>query len=161
MAILCILLPGCTGQRNTGKAYQVSLSIHCDTAIANGLCEQEKWKGILPEDGCILEETELTVTEGDTVFDLLCEVRDTYGIQMEYSGIGGKEYIEGIGNLYEFDGGRWSGWMYSVNGAYPGTGCGQYLLQDGDAVRWDYTCDLGADLGASMPEAEEWKENHE
>lgn len=28
-------------------------------------------------------------------------------------------YIEGIGNLYEFDCGNLSGWMYSVNGVWP------------------------------------------
>lgn len=159
--LFCIILAGCSGRGKGKEEYRVKLSIHCDTAVTNGLCEEEKWKGILPENGRILEETEVTVREGDTVFDLLCKVRDDYGIQMEYTGTGGKEYIEGIGNLYEFDGGRWSGWMYSVNGEYPNRGCGQYLLQAGDIVRWDYTCDLGMDLGQDMPGAEEWKKSHE
>ena len=57
-------------------------------------------------------------------------------------------YIEGIGNLYEYDCGPQSGWMYSVNGTYPGLGCSSYTLADGDVIVFNYTCDLGADLGA-------------
>ena len=109
-----------------------------------------------------LPETEVEYSEGDTVFDLLCQVTDQYGIQMEYNGTAGKEYIEGIQNLYEYDGGRWSGWMYSVNGEYPGTGCGDCQVSDGDRIEWNYTCDLGMDLeGADMEDAAEWKETHE
>ena len=57
-------------------------------------------------------------------------------------------YIEGIGNLYEFDCGPQSGWMFSVNDVYPGLGCSSYTLSDGDVIVFSYTCDLGADLGA-------------
>ena len=56
-------------------------------------------------------------------------------------------YIEGIGNLYEFDAGALSGWMYRVNGWFPNYGCSSYQVQDGDVIEWVYTCDLGADVG--------------
>ena len=56
-------------------------------------------------------------------------------------------YIEGINNLYEFDCGKLSGWMFSVNGEFPNYGSSTYKLQDGDQVSWIYTCDLGADVG--------------
>lgn len=158
--LLCILLfTGCTKQKEPiGTA---TISIRCDTAIANGMQNEEKWSGILPEDGCILSDTELTIYEGDTVLDLLVSVRDTYEIQMEYNGTGTTAYVEGIGNLYEYDGGRWSGWMFRVNGEYPEVGCGQFDLQDGDIVAWDYTCDLGLDLDAGMENAQEWKDQHQ
>ena len=106
-------------------------------------------------------ETEMEICEGDTVFDVLLEARDAYKIHMEYSGGKKTEYIEGIGNLYEFDGGRWSGWMFSVNGEYIDVGCGQCEVKDGDVIRWDYTCDLGLDLDAHMEDAKAWKETHE
>jgi hypothetical protein len=57
-------------------------------------------------------------------------------------------YIEGIGNLYEFDCGPQSGWMYSVNDIHPGLGCSAYTLADGDVIQFLYTCDMGADIGA-------------
>lgn len=159
--LLCFLMTGCRYGGNSGETYRVQISIRCDNAVAKGLCEQKKWKDILPEDGVILPDTEVEVQEGDTVFDLLCKIRDEEGIQMEYNGGKGTEYIEGIGNLYEFDGGRWSGWMYSVNGEYQNMGCGKCKLADGDVVRWDYTCDLGLDLDADMPGAQEWMDTHE
>ena len=56
-------------------------------------------------------------------------------------------YIEGVANLYEFDVGNLSGWMYQVNGWFPNYGCSRYQLKDGDVVEWVYTCDLGNDVG--------------
>lgn len=56
-------------------------------------------------------------------------------------------YVEGINHLYEFSAGELSGWMYKVNGVYPNYGCSQYVLKDGDVIEWNYTVDLGRDLG--------------
>ncbi len=55
----------------------------------------------------------------------------------------GSVYIEGIGNLYEFDAGPLSGWRYSVNGWYPNYGCSLYPLSPGDRVEWVYALDPG------------------
>ena len=89
--LLCFLMTGCGYGGNSGETYRVQISIRCDNAVAKGLCEQKKWKGILPEDGVILPDTEVEVQEGDTVFDLLCKIRDEEGIQMEYNGGKGKD----------------------------------------------------------------------
>lgn len=124
-----------------------TITIRCDTAVAKGMHLEKKWQGIVPASGVVLAVTTMTFEQGDTVFDVLCDVRDKYKLHMEYSGAKGNEYIEGINNLYEFDGGRWSGWMYSVNGWYPNYGCGQYAVKSGDVIEWNYTCDLGKDLG--------------
>ena len=81
--------------------------------------------------------------------DVLKSVSRTRAIQMEYSftALYGSYYIEGINNLYEFDCGQNSGWMYSVNGEYPNYGASSYNLKDGDKVEWRYTCNLGSDVG--------------
>ena len=55
--------------------------------------------------------------------------------------------MQGINYLYEYSCGPLSGWMFRVNGEYPGKGCSNYILQDGDQVEWVYTCDLGRDVG--------------
>ena len=162
LMFLCLLGIGCAGMDgSSGKDCTVTISIRCDTAVENGLNTQEKWKGVIPDDGCIFPDTEIKLPEDSTVLDALCAVRDDYGIHMEYSGSRSAAYIEGIGNLYERDGGRWSGWMYSVNGVYPDVGCGDYMLEDGDFIEWSYTCDLGADLKADTAETEQWKKEHE
>lgn len=139
----------------------VTMSIRCDTAVANGMHQESKWTGIVPLSGIILDTTIFEFNEGDTVFDVLCQARDTYRLHMQYSGTPSSAYIQGINNLYEFDGGRWSGWMYCVNGWYPNYGCGQYAVKNGDKIEWNYTCDLGLDLNAGMEGAEDWKDTHD
>ena len=62
-------------------------------------------------------------------------------IQMQFSKtpLTGSVYVEGIGNLNEFDCGGTSGWMFSVNGEVPSVSAGEYVLKDGDIVRWYYS----------------------
>lgn len=143
------------------KGDTVTLTIRCDTAVNNGMHLESKWAGIVPASGCILDTTTFEINDGDTVFDVLCQARDKFKLHMQYKGTGSGIYVEGINNLYEFDGGRWSGWMYCVNDWYPNYGCGVYYLQPGDVIEWNYTCDLGLDLDAGMEGAQEWKDTHD
>ena len=71
------------------------------------------------------------LSEGDTVFDVLQRVCRAQGIHMEsnWTPAYNSAHIEGIGNLYEFDCGNLSGWMYSVNGVWPDYGCSSCTLQ--------------------------------
>ena len=55
-------------------------------------------------------------------------------------------YIKGISNLYEFDCGELSGWLYKINGKIQNYGCSQYILKPGDKVEFLYTCDMGKDI---------------
>ena len=48
----------------------------------------------------------------------------------------------------EFDYTRGSGWMYSVNGSYPGRGLSRYFLSDGDVLTLRFTLANGNDIGA-------------
>ena len=104
---------------------------------------------IVPADGVLLPETTVAFSEGDTVFDVLQQVCRAQGIHMEstWTPAYNSAYIEGIGNLYEFDCGELSGWMYKVNGWFPNYGCSRYQLKEGDTIVWVYTCDLGVDVG--------------
>ena len=145
------------------KGDTVTLTIRCDTAVNNGMHLESKWAGIVPASGCILDTTTFEINDGDTVFDVLCQARDKFKLHMQYKGAGSGIYVEGINNLYEFNGGRWSGWMYCVNDWYPNYGCGVYYLQPGDVIEWNYTCDLGCDLENGDPYGygKEWKDNHD
>lgn len=127
----------------------ISLSINCSTILAHkDSFDQEKIE-LLPLDGVILEAKDVELNDGDTVFDVLVKATKAHKIHMEYTG--SKEYktnyIEGIHNIYEFDCGPLSGWMYRVNGSFPNYGCSNYTLKAGDVVEWIYTCDLGKDVG--------------
>ena len=145
-------------QKPESKKNTVTITIRCDTAVNNGMHLESKWAGIVPASGCILDVTTVEIEQGNSVFDILNRVCQKYKIHMEHRS---KNYINGINNLYEFDGGRWSGWMYSVNGWYPNYGCGTYFVKAGDVIEWNYTCDLGSDLNAKMDGAEDWKNTHD
>ncbi len=136
----------------TDKAYTCTISVRCDMALANiNLLDEEKIP-LLPKDGVILPPTEVTFYEGESVFNLLLREMKRNKIHMEYvnTPIYNSAYIEGINNLYEFDCGELSGWMYRVNGWFPSYGCSQYQLKQGDRVEWVYTCDLGRDVGKNI-----------
>ena len=115
------------------------------------LCDPEKLP-LVPADGVILASTAVTFSEGESVFDVLRRVCREYGIHMEstWTPLYNSAYIEGIANLYEFDVGSGSGWVYKVNGWFPNYGCSSYLLQDGDNVCWVYTCNYGKDIGGAV-----------
>lgn len=131
------------------EVYTCTVSIYCSTILDNMDLLDPAKASCVPSDGCILGTTTVEFTPGQTVYDVLQKVTADYGIQMEssYTPIYGSSYIEGINNLYEFDCGELSGWMYSVNGSFPGFGSSQYVLNDKDVIKWVYTCDLGADVG--------------
>lgn len=129
-------------------------SIECST-VFNNLAELDSAKlGELPPNGIILKKQKVTFFDGESVFDVLRRVCRENGIQMEssFTPMYNSAYIEGINNLYEFDCGNLSGWMYRVDGWYPNYGCSRYRLCDGETVEWRYTCDLGKDVGCEWVE---------
>ena len=131
------------------EEWTCTLSVSCATILDNmNLCDPEK-RELVPEDGWILKPMTVTFAENESVFNVLQRTLKEQGIHMEfeYTPAYHTAYIEGINNLYEFDVGELSGWMYSVNGWFPIYGCSRYRLQDGDVVEWKYTCDLGNDIG--------------
>jgi len=133
----------------TDTAYSCTISISCATILDNMDQVEEQKKQLVPADGWLLPETTVTFYEGESVFDVLLRVCRENKLHMEYmdTPMYNSAYIEGIGNLYEFDVGPLSGWMYKVNEWFPNYGCSRYALQDGDVVCWVYTCDQGADVG--------------
>ena len=133
----------------TDEEHTCTISISCATILDNlEFCDPEK-RELVPADGWILQPTEVIFYEGESVFHVLKRTCKQNGIHMEFENtpIYNSAYIEGINNLYEFDVGEVSGWMYSVNGWYPNYGCSRYAVKDGDIIEWRYTCDLGYDVG--------------
>ncbi len=138
----------------SGPKYHCSIEIRCDTILDNMDKLAEGKRELVPEDGLILYVDNAEFTEGESVFDVLQRECQSRKLHFEYveSKVYESAYIEGIGNLYEFDCGELSGWVYSVNGDFPSYGCALYKLKDGDEVKVLYTCDLGADVGATTNE---------
>ena len=152
-----ILLWGCAksdgaevADTNGDGKLTCTLEIRCDTLLENPDTVPAEKAKLVPEDGILLPVREVEFTGGNSAFDVFRQVLRKEKIHFEYVDASAYDsvYIEGIGNLYEFDCGPQSGWMYSVNGTYPGLGCSGYTLADGDVIVFSYTLDLGADVGA-------------
>lgn len=139
------------------KKHYVTIAIRADTLLKNwdlldASLQSEKY---VPKSGVILKTTKYELlSDKETVWDVLKRATREHKIQLEYQGASentfSSVYIEGINHLYEFSAGPLSGWMYKVNGVYPNYGCSQYALKDGDIIEWNYTVDLGRDLGQSV-----------
>lgn len=129
----------------TTNELTCTLSIRCDNAVGKS---SEK-AVVIPDDGVIFAEQTVVFYEGESVFNVLVREMKKNKIHLEFvnTPIYNSAYIEGINNLYEYDCGELSGWMYKVNGWYPNYGCSRYELKNGDKIEWVYTCDLGKDVG--------------
>lgn len=66
---------------------------------------------------------------------------------MDENGAGLDPQPFSMDSLGEFDFYRWSGWMYSYNGSYPGYGMNVCKPQDGSVIRVRYTLAMGKDIG--------------
>jgi hypothetical protein len=99
----------------------------------------------------IFPATKVTAYEGESVFNVLQREMRLAGIHMTFRNtpIYNSAYLEAINNIYEFDAGELSGWMYCVNGWYPNYGSSRYQLQPGDVIELNYTCELGRDLAGA------------
>lgn len=126
----------------TEDPYPLSCTflIDCNNAVKAGVVSKRT----------ILASQTVKFSEGETVFIVMKRLLKEKGLSMRSKGSGSSAYVSSINGLAELDGGRWSGWMYNVNGWYPNYSCGAYKLKKGDKVEWRYTCDLGKDLGQSF-----------
>lgn len=140
---------GATSGGNVGSGNTVTISINCSTLLSHLDTMEQSKREFVPSDGWILQPTTVSFTEGESVHDILQRVCRDHGIQMEssFTPAYNSAYVEGINQLYEFDGGELSGWMYNVNGWFPNYGCSKYTVKNGDVISWVYTCDLGQDVG--------------
>lgn len=108
------------------------IAINCHTVLKNK--DKLKSNYQIPSGGKIYSG-QLKIEDGDTVMTVLKRT----GVSIDTS----KGYVQGIDGLYEFDCGRYSGWMYKVNGKFPNVGAGKYTVHEGDQIQWLYTCERG------------------
>ena len=132
------------------KVETVSFTIECGAINDDpGKLDPDK-KEFVPSDGIIFSGN-VAVKENETVFDVLkrlcaenhCKADCKYckkGIQIEYTFTPAYNnyYIEGIHQIYEFDCGSSSGWVYTVNGNSPDVGCSSYPAKAGDVIVFEY-----------------------
>lgn len=121
--------------------------IECKTILDNKDKLKKGLEKYVPDDAVIFSG-KVGFDSGESVYDILRRICDENDIQMEasFTPAFSSYYVEGINNLYEFDCGKNSGWMYSVNGVFPNYGCSSYKPANNDSIAFRYTCELGYDL---------------
>ena len=124
------------------------MSIVCTEILSHMEQLKESKKTFVPQDGVILKKTRVSFEEGDSVYDVLYQVcrEEKIHFEAKYTPAYSTYYVEGIHQLYEFDCGNLSGWMYLVNGKTPNYGCSSFQVKDGDDILWAYTCNAGKDV---------------
>lgn len=124
------------------KQLTCTLSVTCDAVLQNMDRLNPDKIQIIPENGIIFAMQTVSFEEGESVFDVLVRELRKNKIHLEFEetpGLG-SAYIEGIGNIYEFDLGDMSGWTYTVNGESPSVGCSDCLVKKGDIIKFEYVC---------------------
>ncbi len=97
------------------------------------------------EKGTILSATKVEMSDGNTVLDVTLKILKQRGIPISVTGSGASAYVEGIGNLFEFDRGPLSGWTVKRNGTTLDRSSGTTKVSNGDSVQWIYTTNYKED----------------
>ncbi len=125
------------------KNITCSITITCDAISGNNVLTNNgnPQLEVYAANPVILGSISYTVQVGTTAYDLLKMACAGNGIPLdaEYTPAYSSYYVKGINNIYEFDAGRNSGWMYKVNGQLPDVGASSYQLSEGDVITWFYT----------------------
>ncbi len=118
----------------------VSLTVDCSDVLNNMDSLKEEKRSIIPQNGIIYANSKVEIIEGDSAFDVLKRALTASGVHLEFSltPVYNSAYIEGIGNLYEFDCGERSGWKFSVNGEFPRAGCSDVKVKPSDKIVFVY-----------------------
>lgn len=115
-----------------------TLTIECTAVLDNMSSLKAGHKKYVPDDGYILSNKKMTVSKGDTVYDVLKEACSENGIRLTASNSTFGIYVSGINNIDEKDCGKNSGWTYWVNGNMPMVTCGKYTVNNGDEIKFSY-----------------------
>lgn len=125
-----------------------SILVRCDTILKNPDFINKETNKFIPKDGVIYKADNVIFYEGESAFNVLSRELKKSKIHFEFNitPIYNTAYIEGIANIYEFDFGDLSGWMYKINGEVLSVGSSLYSVKNGDKIEFIYTCNMGKDI---------------
>ena len=141
VVILICATCACSG-KNESYAYSATVTVSCENILKDISVISEEKQELVPEDGYILKDVNVGFNEGERAFTVLERALKENKIQFEHE----SAYVKGIGNIYEFDAGDMSGWLFKVNGEYGDMGLGDTTLSDGDTLLMFYACDYMTDM---------------
>ena len=118
---------------------------HGDNGSAHGL----KMGGLTPW----VPEMSVEANTDETVWDVIQRVAQSKNLKIQavYTEKYSSYYIESVNGLGQFDNGKFSGWMYTVNGTHPQVGVSKKHLKQGDVIILHYTDDYTKEEGGMAP----------
>ena len=117
-----------------------TVTVECKSILDHIDDLKEGHEEFVPDDGYIIKNYTYKAKKGYTAYDALKNACKKNDIKLTAKSTSYGIYISGINNLDEFDCGKQSGWMYSVNGIMPNTTCGNVSVDDGDSIVFTYVC---------------------
>ena len=117
-----------------------TVTVECKSILDHMDDLKEGHEEFVPSDGYIIKNYTYKAKAGYTAYDALKSACNNNDIKLTAQKTSYGVYISGINNLDEFDCGKQSGWMYSVNGIMPNTTCGNVTVDDGDSIVFTYVC---------------------
>ena len=117
-----------------------TVTVECKSILDHMDELKEGHEEFVPDDGYIIKNYTYKAKAGYTAYDALKSACNNNDIKLTAQKTSYGVYISGINNLDEFDCGKQSGWMYSVNGIMPNTTCGNVTVDDGDSIVFTYVC---------------------
>lgn len=117
------------------------LTIECKSILSNMDNLKSGHSSYVPKDGYILKNYSCAIKSGDTVYNILSRSCSQNKIKLTAQKSVYGIYISGINNIDEFDCGRESGWMYSVNSVKPGVSCDKTAVKQNDRIEFTYVCE--------------------
>lgn len=117
-----------------------TVTVECKSILDHMDDLKEGHEEFVPDDGYIIKDYTYKAKKGYTAYDALKGACKNNDIKLTAKSTSYGIYISGINNLDEFDCGKQSGWMYSVNGIMPNTTCENVSVDDGDSIVFTYVC---------------------
>lgn len=127
-----------TGASVEAPQVTCTVAVSCQTVWENTDLVEQATLDLLPEDGWMIRETELTVPEGTTVLETLQWAAQEAGLAVVTSGA--PAFVESVGDLANGDAGDVSGWTYTVNGETLMESAAVQTVSEGDQVVWSFVC---------------------
>lgn len=126
-----------------GKNITVSFTLYGDEK--HGASEVHTYKNDKSKLPVWISQKSFTVDSGAAVIDVFEKALTEAGLTWKN---GDGNYITEIDGLAEFSNGSLSGWLYTLNGKYPGLGVAEQTLRNGDKIVFHYTDDYTQEQGS-------------
>lgn len=123
------------------KTLTCTVMIEC-TDILRHMDELDKSAARhLPDDGVILQSVQISVKNGDSVYDAVEAACKKGGVAINAQKSIYGTYIAGFGGINEKCCGSDSGWLYFVNGESPSLASSACKVKNGDKIEFRFACD--------------------